>query len=72
MRVILNFIKTTEEKLMLPDTLFEKSKPRTMTVGFRTDPNDYEILRKAACDRGFSTISEFLRDAARNSLKKKR
>lgn len=55
---------------MLPDTLFEKSKPRTMTVGFRTDPNDYEILRKAACDRGFSTISEFLRDAARNSLKK--
>ena len=55
---------------MLPDTLFSKSKPRTITVGFRTDPDDFEILRKAACDRGFATIAEFLRDAARNSLTK--
>jgi len=63
---ILDFIET-EEKLM-PETLFEKNKPRTMTVGFRTTPNDHEILHKAARDRGL-TISEYLRDAARNLLK---
>lgn len=55
---------------MLPKTLSEKSKPRTTMVGFRATLNDRDILHEAARDRGFSTISEFLRDAARNSLKK--
>lgn len=57
---------------MLPETLSEKSTPRTTMVGFRATLDDRDILHKAARDRGFSTISEFLRDAARNSLKKTR
>jgi len=65
-------ILLVEEKPMLPETLSEKSTPRTTMVGFRATLDDRDILHKAARDRGFSTISEFLRDAARNSLKKTR
>ena len=54
---------------MLPETLSEKSTPRTTMVGFRATLDDRDILHKAARDRGFPTVSEFLRDAARNSLK---
>ena len=53
---------------MLPETLSEKSIPRTTMVGFRATLNDRDILHKAARDRGL-TISEYLRDAARNLLK---
>ncbi len=53
---------------MLPATLSEKSTPRTTMVGFRATLDDRDILHKAARDRG-TTISEYLRAAARNLLK---
>lgn len=53
---------------MIPETLEEKSNPRTTMVGFRTTLNDRDILHKAARDHG-TTISKYLRDAARNLLK---
>ena len=54
---------------MLPETLSEKSSPRTTMVGFRATLDDRDILHKAARDRG-TTISEYLRESARNLLKK--
>jgi len=53
---------------MLPETLSEKSKPRTTMVEFRATLGDRDILHKAARDRG-TTISEYLRDTAKNILK---
>lgn len=53
---------------MLPETLSEKSIPRTTMVGFRATLNDRDILHKAARAHGL-TISEYLRDAANNLLK---
>jgi len=41
---------------MLPETLEEKSNPRTTMLGFRATLNDRDILHKAARDRGDKTV----------------